>query len=93
MIVIKVDLVSANGSKYNRELMRMTITNDGTSTDNRRGNYLARLFRKGSRTEVIRMGRVKDFPRQSYHIGRLVLRCLAAVFPEERFNTIKEKKT
>ena len=93
MIVVKVDLVSANGSKYNRELMHMTITNDGTITDNRRGNYVARLFRKGNKTEVLRMGRVEDFPRQSYHIGRLVLRCLTSLFPEERANSSKGDKS
>ncbi len=84
MIVVTVKLESAISRDRDRELMRMTICNDGTVTDTRRGDYVARLFRKGSDSEVIRMGRVEDFPKQSYHVGRLVLRALVKLFPEEQ---------
>lgn len=95
MIVIKVELHSAN-SRLITTLMRMHITNDGTIKDPKRGNYIAHLFRKGALTRpknVTRTGYVKDFPRHSYHIGRLVLRALADLFPEERSHICKGDKT
>lgn len=93
MIVVTVALQSAVSRTRDRELMRVHIENDGTIIDKRRGNYVARLFRKGSDSEILRMGRVEDFPRQSYHVGRLVLRCLATLFPEDRFNSTKGKRS
>ncbi len=85
MIVIRVELHSF--CKV-RELMRMHITNDGSlsdgSGDSPRGNYRVDLFRKGSLVDITRTGTVKDYPRKSYHVGRLLIRALASVFPEER---------
>ncbi len=82
MIVIRVELWPGGWPSKARELMRMHITNDATGSD-KRGNYRVELFRRG-RQGVLRMGRVEDFPRRSYHIGRLLLRALATCFPEER---------
>ena len=84
MIVIRVELYSFGKV---RELMCMHITNDGTlsdgSGDSPRGSYNVDLFRDGSRVDIARTGTVKDYPR-GHHIGRLILRALASVFPEER---------
>lgn len=96
MIVVKVELWGARTGKV-RELFRMTLSNDGTQGDGNRGNYDVALFRKGTTvitkkgsniirsgsTGVLRRGRVENFPRRSYHVGRLVLRALRSVFPEE----------
>ena len=88
MIVIRVELWPGGWPGNARELMRMHIINDGTASDGSgnspRGNYRVALFRKGSQTKIFRTGAVKNYPRRSYHIGRLILRALASCFPEER---------
>ncbi len=81
MIVVRVELWSFGEV---RELMRMHITNDSTVSDSPRGNYFVEVFRKGSLTDVIRTGTVKDYPRRDYPVGRLLTRALLACFPEER---------
>ena len=88
MIVVRVELWPKGWEgKPPHELMHMHITNDGTASDgtgdSKRGNYSFELLRKGSK-EVLRTGRVEDFPRRSYHVGRLLYRALASVYPEER---------
>ena len=92
MIVVKVELWPATKHGHKRELMRMTICNDGTLTA-KRGSYKAGIFRrKGGMAagyrhyshDYMRTGVVKNFPKESYHVGRLVLRALKACFPEER---------
>ncbi len=89
MIVVRVELWPGGRASKSRELMRMHITNDGTASDgtgdSSRGNYYVDLFRKGSH-RVQRIGRVEDFPRRSYHVGRLLCRALVSCFPEERRN-------
>ena len=83
MIVVRVELWPKGWEgKPPHELMCMHITNDGTGGESR-GNYNVEIFRRGARG-VMRLVRVEDFPRRSYHVGRLVLRALAACFPEER---------
>ncbi len=82
MIVVRVELWPGGWPDKARELMRLHITNAGTGSD-KRGNYRVKLFRKGSQS-VLRTGSVEDFPRRSYHIGRLLYRALASCFPEER---------
>ncbi len=84
MIVVKVELWGARTGKV-RELFNMTLSNDGELGDSYRGNYDVALYRKGT-SKVIRRGRVDNFPRKNYHVGRLVLRALKSVFPEERLN-------
>ena len=66
----------------------MEIANDATGTQTR-GNYNARVLRRGTHycdmvKPVQRTGRVKDFPRLSYSVWRLVMRCLKSAFPEEQ---------
>ena len=82
MIVVRVELWPGGWERKARELMRLHIINDGTG-NSKRGNYRVMLFRKGNRS-VLRSGRVEDFPRRSYHVGRLIYRALASCFPEER---------
>ena len=95
MIVVKVEMWPATNFGVKRELMRMTISNDGTLTG-KRGSYNAGIFRrkpyggvgvegyKSAGHDYLRRGRVENFPKESYHVGRLVLRALKACFPEER---------
>lgn len=90
MIVVTVELHSAITGQ--RSLLGQTIIyNTGSSTDPRRGDYVAAVGRKtdaGNLQAVydrpIRKGSVKNYPRLSYNVWRLVLRALASAFPEER---------
>ncbi len=86
MIVVRVEIWPKGQSLKARELMCMHITNDGTlsdgSGDSKRGNYRVQLFRKGC-DNVFRTGHVENYPRRSYHVGRLIYRALASCFPEE----------
>ena len=85
MIVVRVELWAARTGKV-RELFRMTLANDGTQSDGNLGMYTVDLYRRGKykSLSVLRQGRVEDFPRKSYHVGRLVLRALKSCFPEEK---------
>lgn len=77
MIVVRVELHSAPTGQVS-EIGRMVIANDGTG-DRLRGNYTARLMRRGSPTAVLRVGEVKDHARLSYSVWVLVAKALAAV--------------
>ncbi len=81
MIIVKVELHSAITRKVT-ELAKVRISNDGTSRDENIGHYDVAVFQKNSQ-RIIRSGRVEKYPRQSYHILRLVLRALRSTFPEE----------
>lgn len=92
MIVVKIELHSAITSKITL-LGKMVICNDGESEDPKRGHYKAYVLRKrdaGSDIRVryladaTRYGRVRDYPRLSYAVWRLVLRALRACYPEEK---------
>ena len=89
MIVIKIELHSAR-TKEITLLGSMVIANDGTSKDHKRGNYLVGVANKKDAADLklamsrpLRTGVVKDFPRLSYNVWRLVLRALKSAFPEE----------
>jgi hypothetical protein len=63
----------------------MRITNRGGKVTDPRGDYWAEVFRKGPPWEQIaRRGDVRNFPRKSYSVWRLVLRALASAFAEDR---------
>jgi len=81
MIRVTVELIPW-GVGEPQKLGEMHIANDATGTKER-GNYYAKVYRKGSR-KVLRLGQVKDYPRLSYNMWRLVLRCLKSAFPEEK---------
>jgi hypothetical protein len=79
MIRVTVELIPW-GIGEPKKLGVMHISNDGTGSKDR-GNYIAHVFRKGSKA-VARTGEVKNYPRLSYNIWRLVFRCLKSAFPE-----------
>jgi hypothetical protein len=90
MIVVRVELHGAV-SKRVTLLGAMVIANDGSSQVAGRGNYDVRVARKTDAADLgkalrdpLRRGRVERYPRLSYNVWRLVLRALAAAFPEER---------
>lgn len=80
MLVVKVELHSAVTGEVTT-IGRMTISNDATGSKTR-GNYITRVFRRDSDV-IMRTGEVKNFPRKSYNLWRLVSRCLRTAFPEE----------
>lgn len=90
MLVVKIELWSAITGKT-RELGRMYLANDGSSTDTARGSYDVKVCRKGSTgykgwgsIRTSRSGRVERYPRLSYNVWRLVSRALRSAFPEEK---------
>lgn len=88
MIVVKIELHSAR-TGFVTEIGRMhiaNITGNGQGRWEPRADYNVKLFRrrsKGGCLSVLREGTVKDFPRLSYNVWRLVTRALKSVFPEE----------
>ena len=82
MIIVTIELQSAITGKRSK-LGEMYISNDGTGTAER-GNYLAHVMRKGSWHKPQRRGVVKNYPRASYSVWRLVMRALKDAFPEEK---------
>jgi hypothetical protein len=82
MIVIKIELWPLGFESHKKEIGRMLIDNQG-GTD-ARGDYRVRVLRKGT-DRVLREGEVKNYPRKSYNIWRLVCRALKDVFPEEKW--------
>lgn len=82
MLVIKVELHSAKTGQVT-EVARMVIANDGTGTMTR-GNYWGRIYRKGSKLfpldkNVIRRGRVDNYPRFAESVWVLVAKMLEDV--------------
>lgn len=89
MIVVKVELHSAITGQI-KEIGRAYIWNVGGSPE--RGDYEAAVCRKGSfdalaairHGKALRYGEVKDYPRRSYNVWRLVSRAIRSCFPEEK---------
>lgn len=92
MIEVRIILHSAV-THTSKELGRAYIANDGTGTLER-GNYIAAVCRKGGLAvpapiyddgkPAMRSGVVRDYPRKSYSIWRLVTRALLTCFSEEK---------
>jgi hypothetical protein len=78
MIVVKVELWSAVTGKHT-EIGRMTITNQGTGT-RERGNYVAKVMRRGSDYKVQREVEIKNYPRLGYQIWKLVSLALQQIY-------------
>lgn len=84
MIVVRVDLDSANGEQYDAHLFTMVIGNDGTGGRSV-GNYNVYLGRKGVSDpyavirKPLRTGRVENHPRLSAHVKHLVRKALESV--------------
>lgn len=89
MLVIKIELWPKGDGSKARELGRTYIANTGTGTV-KRSDYKVAVCRKGSKkcpwfgkVKAVRTGEVKNYPRQSYSVWRLITRALLSAFPEE----------
>ena len=88
MIRVTVEMIPG-GVGEPKLLGRTLIWNVGG--DAKRGEYQVAVGRKGAlETRQIfqkptRRGRVRNYPRLSYNVWRLVARSLISAFPEERF--------
>ena len=90
MIVVRIDLISAVTGNTTR-LGAATISNIGGSR--KLGDYTVKVARKPHavanawdkiEAQPLRTGEVKDYPRLSYNIWRLIIRALLSAFPEEK---------
>ena len=90
MIVVTVELHSAiTGIKT--VLGRAVIHNVGTFDEGKRADYAVKVGNKNDAEDLMRVyhhpqrtGSVKNYPRMSYNVWRLVIRALRSAFPEER---------
>lgn len=81
MIRVTVELISAISLDRGRVLGVMHIANDGITsqeTGGKRGSYNFTIF--GKRQQVLRQGRVEDYPRKSALIWVLLHRVLNVAF-------------
>ncbi len=86
MIVVKIELWPKGREDKAREIGRMTLHNLFLRTLNNpmRGDYEVNIMRRGTTDKEQRTGFVRNYPRQSYNIWRLIARALKATFPEEK---------
>lgn len=89
MLVVKIELWPHGDESRAEEIGRTYIHNVGGTQE--RGNYAGFVCRKGvfapfekAKLSATRTLEVKDYPRLSYNVWRLILRSLAAAFPEEK---------
>lgn len=88
MIVVKIELHSAVTKKITT-LGSMIISNVGVN--GKKADYDVRVGRKPDAENIrkvyadpLRTGSVKNYPRLSYNVWRLVVRSLLSAFPEEK---------
>ncbi|CBW47016.1 hypothetical protein [Roseovarius sp. 217 phage 1] len=88
MLVLKLELHSARTGEI-EEIGRTIIANVGGTSQ--RGDYICKVARKRDTfsnkdtwQEPLRTGDVKNYPRLSYNVWRLVIRALLSAFPEEK---------
>lgn len=79
MLVIKIELWPGGDQTKAEEIHRAYIANDGTGSDSR-GNYKFFVFRKGSKSRVLRKGRIEGFPRKSKGTWDLLSRVFDKAF-------------
>jgi len=95
MIIVSIHLRSAVTGKTTT-LGIMTISNDGTSTNPKRGNYDVRLGRRddidGVMERPLRVARVEKYPRKAFSVWVLVARALKEL-GIERFADFFEDQT
>ena len=96
MIVVSIELQSAITGKI-KTLGRMIIGNTGGT--GKRGDYTVRVGNKKDVNDLAKVfnkpqreGTVKDYPRLSYNVWRLISRAILAAFPEERKGIKSEKR-
>lgn len=76
MFRVTIVLYPAGGGAP-QEIGRMDVENEGTTSTLDRGDYVARIFRRGSTSRVQRVVEVKNYPRKSLPVWELVHRLLA----------------
>lgn len=92
MLVVKIELWPKGDGNKAREIGRTYIAN--VSGGGKRADYKVAVCRKGSTkcpflinsrstVKAAREGEVRDFPRLSYNVWRLIVRALKSAFPEE----------
>lgn len=88
MLVVKIELHSAVTGKITT-IGETVIANVGGTAD--RGDYVAWVLKRGGKKSLrermhtpIRKSEVKNYPRLSYNVWRLIIRALLAAFPEEK---------
>ena len=79
MIRITIELIPPliTGMK-GKEIARAEIVNEGTTGTKKRGDYRFVLW--GKQTSAWRVGQLKDFPRESYNVWKLLYLILKQVF-------------
>lgn len=89
MIVVKIELWPYGNEARKQEIGRTYIYNVGGTQE--RGNYAGFVCRKGvfepfekAKLVATRTLEVKDYPRLSYNVWRLISRSLISAFPEEK---------
>ena len=98
MIAVRLELWPLGDETRAREIGRMYIANDGTGGATR-GDYKVAVCRRGTtevpqevyppdydaseQPHAARAGQVKDYPRLSYNVWRLIARAVLSAFPEE----------
>ena len=75
MIVVRVELHSARTGQVT-QLARMDLSNVGTSTDGRVGNYHGRVRRRPGFTQVTREGEVMGHRRRDLTVWTLLRKML-----------------
>ena len=89
MIVIRVELWSARTGRK-KPIGLGIIANQGTTAGETRGDYEMYIARRGQwdvakiMERPLRTASVKDWPKASYSVWRLVLKLLSEAFPEQR---------
>lgn len=81
MIVVTVTLVSAITGQA-QTLGVMTIANDGTSRNAKKGSYDGQVMRKPDFKTVTRSGRIEDHPRLTetvWHLAGKMLKSMGYV--------------
>lgn len=89
MIVVKIELHSAITHKVTT-IGQMVVANVGGTTE--RGDYRVHVANKRDAdqppvawiNEAQRRGEVRDYPRLSYNVWRLIARAILSAFPEEK---------
>jgi hypothetical protein len=79
MLRITITLLPASGGSAH-EIGRLDIHNEDTTATSARGNYVARLMRRGTTDRVQRIAEVLDYPRESLPVWCLVHRALGQLF-------------
>lgn len=82
MIIVSVQLLSARGREFDKELARMEICNEGGS--NTRGEYGCRTLRGRDKASLDkrstnRTGQVLNYPRLAIHVWHLISEALEAM--------------